>query len=69
METTEIIYIMSNPGLASTFLVFLVRLDFRLFRTDVTHVRKVRNDRHAPDKSPCRSTKCSGCRSSLINRS
>jgi len=48
METTEIISIMPNLGLASTFLVLLVRLDCRLFRTEVTHMRKVPNGRHAP---------------------
>jgi len=42
------IFIMPNRGLASTFLVFLVRLDFRLFQTDVMQVRKVCNGRHAP---------------------
>jgi len=35
---TEIISIMPNLGLASTFFLFLVCLAFRLFRTEVTHV-------------------------------
>jgi len=41
---------MPNLGIASSFLAFLVLVDFRFFRTDITHVRKVRNDRHAPEQ-------------------
>jgi len=41
---------MPIPGLASTFLVFLVLLDIRPFQTEVTHVRKVRNGIHAPHR-------------------
>jgi len=48
METTEQISIMPNPGLASTFLIFLIRLDLRLFQTDVKQVRQVCNGRHVP---------------------
>jgi len=52
METTEIISIMPNPGLASTFLVFLVHLHVRLFRTDVTHVLMFVNTTLNPSWDP-----------------
>jgi len=52
MKTTEIISIMPNPGLASTFLVFLVHLHFRLFRTDVTHVLMFFNTTVNPSWDP-----------------
>ena len=48
IEATQIISNMPNPDSVSTFLVFLLLWDFQLFRTEVTHVRKVRNGRHAP---------------------
>ena len=41
----------SKDFLSIFIYLFLVLLDFRLFRTEATHVRKVRirNGRHAPD--------------------